>query len=51
MVLFCCLINTGLKSRLIADYIYNPSKPPFDKGGLWQGVALLASGEMGRDGD
>ena len=21
-------------------HIYNPSKPPFDKGGLWQGVAL-----------
>ena len=21
-------------------HIYNPSKPPFDKGGLWQGLAL-----------
>ena len=24
----------------VLNYIYNPSKPPFDKGGLWQGVAL-----------
>ena len=27
----------------VLNYIYNPSKPPFDKGGLWQGVALHCS--------
>ena len=29
----------------IYKYIYNPSKPPFEKGGLWQGCALLAYGD------
>ena len=24
----------------VLSHIYNPSKPPFDKGGLWQGFAL-----------
>ena len=28
------------------SYIYNPSKPPFDKGGLWQCSALLAVGKI-----
>ena len=26
-------------------YIYNPSKPPFEKGGLWQVSHLLTYGE------
>ncbi len=25
----------------VLNYIYNPSKPPFDKGGLWQGIACI----------
>ena len=24
----------------VLNHIYNPSKPPVDKGGLWQGIAL-----------
>ena len=42
---------TWLEEAAKADYIYNPSKPPFEKGGLWQGCALLASGGMGNDRD
>ena len=30
---------------IIREYIYNPSKSPFEKGDLWQGVVLLAYGD------
>ena len=29
----------------VLTYIYNPSKPPFDKGGLWQVSHLLTYGD------
>ena len=32
---------------IIREYIYNPSKSPFEKGDLWQGGALLAYGDGG----
>ena len=34
--------SRGTRLRLSLD-IYNPSKPPFDKGGLWQADGLQAT--------
>ncbi len=37
---FPLFYGSGERTDLL-NHIYNPSKPPFDKGDLWQGDALL----------
>ena len=33
-------IRATAKAVRVLSHIYNPSKPPFDKGGLWQDLVL-----------
>ncbi len=42
---FCA--DKGTREALLRNscHIYNPSKPPFEKGGLWQVSHLLTYGE------
>ena len=44
-LLFFCAQNRTLQCKPCESYTYNPSKPPFDKGGLWQVFHLLTSGD------